>query len=52
MPGFSVLGYTSISTTIATWRGPLKGSGGDVQHFADRFFAERGVRYGRGHICL
>ena len=25
----------------------LKGSGGDVQHFADRIIAERGVRYGR-----
>ena len=25
----------------------LKGSNGDVQHFADRLFAERGVRYGR-----
>jgi CopG family nickel-responsive transcriptional regulator len=25
----------------------LKGSGGDLQHFADRIFAERGVRYGR-----
>ena len=25
----------------------LKGSSGDVQHFADRIFAERGVRYGR-----
>jgi hypothetical protein len=25
----------------------LQGSSGDVQHFADRFFAERGVRYGR-----
>jgi hypothetical protein len=26
---------------------PLKGSGGDVQHFADRIIAERGVPYGR-----
>ncbi|WP_374226479.1 hypothetical protein [Bradyrhizobium sp. SRL28] len=25
----------------------LKGSGGDVQHFADRILAERGVRYDR-----
>jgi len=25
----------------------LKGSGGDVQHFADRIIAERGVRYGQ-----
>ena len=25
----------------------LKGSSGDVQHFADRIIAERGVRYGR-----
>ena len=25
----------------------LKGSSGDLQHFADRIFAERGVRYGR-----
>ena len=25
----------------------LKGLGGDVQHFADRIIAERGVRYGR-----
>ena len=25
----------------------LKGSSGDAQHFADRIFAERGVRYGR-----
>ena len=25
----------------------LKGSGGDVQYFADRIVAERGVRYGR-----
>jgi hypothetical protein len=26
---------------------PQQRSGGDVQHFADRFFAERGVRLGR-----
>jgi hypothetical protein len=26
---------------------PLKGSGGDAQHFADRIIAERGVPYGR-----
>ena len=25
----------------------LKGSSGDVQHFADHIIAERGVRYGR-----
>jgi len=25
----------------------VKGSSGDVQHFADRIIAERGVRYGR-----
>ena len=25
----------------------LKGSSGDVQHFADRIIAERGVRYAR-----
>ncbi len=25
----------------------LKGSSGDVQHFADRIFAEHGIRYGR-----
>ena len=25
----------------------LRGASGDVQHFADRLFAERGVRYGR-----
>jgi hypothetical protein len=25
----------------------LQGSSGDLQHFADRIFAERGVRYGR-----
>ncbi len=25
----------------------LKGSSGDLQHFADRIFAERGVRHGR-----
>jgi CopG family nickel-responsive transcriptional regulator len=24
-----------------------QGSSGDVQHFADRIFAERGIRYGR-----
>ena len=25
----------------------LKGSSGDVQHFADRIIAQRGIRYGR-----
>ena len=28
----------------------LKGSSGDVQHFADRIIAERGVRY--GHVAM
>jgi CopG family nickel-responsive transcriptional regulator len=30
----------------------LKGSGGDVQHFAERIIAERGVRYGRVALIL